>query len=184
MALEVNIFSRNINVNDDLRDQIERKVSGLGKYLDDILEARVDLAQTNARKLDEREVVQITVQGKGFILRAEERSSDIVSALNLAVDTLQKRIRRYKGKRSQRWKQSVESDDLVLEEEEDWEEIPVIARRKQFSLRPVDEWEAIEQMELLGHTNFFVFYNAQTETINVLYRRHDGSLGLIQPYGG
>lgn len=184
MALEVNIFSRNINVNDDLRDQIERKVSGLGKYFEDIIEARVDLALTNARNLDEREVVQITVQGKGFILRAEERSSDIASALNLAVDTLQKRIRRYKGKRSQRWKQAAELSDLAREEDEDWEDIPVIARRKQFSLRPMDEWEAIEQMELLGHTNFFVFYNAQSEAINVLYRRYDGSLGLIQPVVG
>lgn len=184
MALEVNIFSRNITVDDDLRDQIERKVSGLSKYLEDIMEARVDLAQTNARNLNEREVVQITVQGKGFILRAEERSSDIVSALNLAVDTLQKRIRRYKGKRSQRWKQAAGLSDLAPEEDEGREEIPVIARRKQFSLRPMDEWEAIEQMELLGHTNFFVFYNAQTEAINVLYRRYDGSLGLIQPLVG
>jgi putative sigma-54 modulation protein len=184
MALEVNIYSRNITIDDPIREQIERKVSGLDKYLDDIIEARVDLASTNARNLDEREVVQITVQGKGFILRAEERSADIVSALNLAVDTLQKRIRRFKGKRSQRWKQAVERSDLAGEQEEDWDETPVIARRKQFSLRPMDEWEAIEQMELLGHTNFFVFYNAQTEAINVLYRRHDGTLGLIQPVIG
>ena len=148
------------------------------------MEARIDLAITNARKIEEREVVQITVQGKGFILRAEERSADIASALNLAVDTLQKRIRRFKGKRSQRWKQAGGVDELIPEEEEEWEDTPVIARRKQFSLRPMDEWEAIDQMELLGHTNFFVFYNAQTEAINVLYRRHDGSLGLIQPVVG
>jgi len=184
MALDVNIFSRNISIDDDLRAQIERKVSGLNKYLDDIMEARVDIKKTNASNLDEREVVQITVQGKGFILRAEERSADIVSALNLAVDTLQKRIRRFKGKRNQRWKQAADLTDLLPEETEDWEEPPVIARRKQFSVRPMDEWEAIEQMELLGHTNFFVFYNAQTEAINVLYRRHDGSLGLIQPVIG
>lgn len=184
MTFELEIFSRNITIDDNMRDQIERKVSGLEKYLDDIIEARVDLASTNARNLDEREVVQITVQGKGFILRAEERSSDIVSALNLAVDTLQKRIRRFKGKRSQRWKQGADLGEMTMGEGEDWEEVPVIARRKQFSLRPMDEWEAIEQMELLGHTNFFVFYNAQTEAINVLYRRHDGTLGLIQPVIG
>jgi putative sigma-54 modulation protein len=184
MALDVKVFSRNINIDDDIRDQIERKVSGLGKYLDDIIEARVDVARTNASNVEERDVVQITVSGKGFILRAEERSSDIVVALNLAVDTLQKRIRRFKGKRSQRWKQGADMSEAMLEEDEDWEEPPVIARRKQFSLRPMDEWEAIEQMELLGHTNFFVFYNAQTEAINVLYRRHDGSLGLIQPVIG
>ena len=184
MALEVNIFSRNISIDDDIRDQIERKVSGLDKYLDDIIDARVDVTRTNASNIEERDVVQITVQGKGFILRAEERSSDIVSALNLAVDTLQKRIRRFKGKRDQRWKQGADLREAMLEEDEDWEDPPVIARRKQFSLRPMDEWEAIEQMELLGHTNFFVFYNAQTEAINVLYRRHDGSLGLIQPVVG
>ena len=184
MTFDVSIFSRNITVNDEERGQIERKVSGLEKYLDDIIEARVDLARTNARNLDEREVVQITIQGKGFILRAEERSADIGSALNLAVDTLQKRIRRFKGKRNQRWKQASEVSDMLLEDDENWDEHPVIARRKQFSLRPMDEWEAIEQMELLGHTNFFVFYNAQTEAINVLYRRHDGSLGLIQPVIG
>ena len=184
MAFEVNIYTRNIAIDDSVREQIEKKVSGLEKYLDDILEARVDLASTNARNLEEREVAQITVQGKGFILRAEERSADIVVALNLAVDTLQKRIRRFKGKRSQRWKQGVDREDLPESQEEDWDDAPVIARRKQFSLRPMDEWEAIEQMELLGHTNFFVFYNAQTEAINVLYRRHDGTLGLIQPVIG
>ena len=181
MAVDVNIFSRNISVGKNLEDQIQRKVSGLDRYLDDIVEARVDLASTNARSAEEREVVQITVQGKGFILRAEERSSDSVSALNMAVDTIQNRIKRFKGKRSQRWKQGVDlSEDLVYDEDET-DEGPVIARRKQFPLRPMDEWEAIEQMELLGHNNFFVFYNAQTEKINVLYKRHDGTLGLIDP---
>jgi putative sigma-54 modulation protein len=100
--------------------------------------------------------------------------------LNLAVDTLQRRIKKYKGKRNQRWKQGTDFDKEITFEEE-IEETPVIARRKGFLLRPMDEWEAIEQMELLGHTNFFVFYNAQTEAINVLYRRYDGTLGLIQP---
>ena len=180
MSIEVDIFSRNIEVQDHLSDQIQRKVSGLDRYLDDIVEARVDIASTNARNAEEREVVQITVQGKGFILRAEERSSDIVVALNMAVETLQRRIKRYKGKRNQRWKQGIEISDEINDDTEELDK-PVIARKKKFLLRPMDEWEAIEQMELLGHNNFFVFYNAQTESINVLYKRHDGSFGLIQP---
>jgi putative sigma-54 modulation protein len=184
MALEVKIFARNINVGDNLEEQIKRKVSGLDRFLEDIVEARVDLASTNARSAEEREVVQITVQGKGFILRAEERSSDMVNALNMAVDTLQRRISRYKGKRNQRWKQGAEFNEELAIEEDEQETAPIIARRKQFSLRPMDEWEAIDQMELLGHKNFFVFYNAQTEAINVLYKRYDGTLGLIQPYIG
>ena len=181
MTVDVNIFSRNIELNENLKDQIQRKVSNLDRYLEDIVEARVDVASTNARSADEREVVQITVKGKGFILRAEERSVDVVSALNLAVDTLQRRIKRYKGKRNQRWKKGADVDPEQYLEIEDTEDLPTIARRKAFSLRPMDEWEAIEQMELLGHTNFFVFYNAKTEAINVLYRRHDGTLGLIHP---
>jgi putative sigma-54 modulation protein len=181
MALEVKIFSRNMNIGENLEDQIQRKVAGLDRYLDDIVEARVDLASTNARSAEEREVAQITVQGKGFILRAEERSNDIVTALNMAVDTIQNRIQRFKGKRSQRWKQGINISEDFHDEEDEVDEIPIIARRKQFALRPMDEWEAIEQMELLGHNNFFVFYNAQTEKINVLYKRYDGSLGLIDP---
>jgi putative sigma-54 modulation protein len=180
MTIEVNIYSRNLEVTDNLSDQVYRKVSGLDRYLEDIVEARVDLASTNARSAEEREVVQITVQGKGFILRAEERSDDIVNALNIATDTLQRRIKRYKGKRNQRWKQSIDIREEYVDEIEEFEK-PVIAKRKQFSLRPMDEWEAIEQMELLGHNNFFVFYNAQSESINVLYKRYDGSFGLIQP---
>ena len=181
MTVKVNIFSRNITVGENLSDQIQRKASGLDRYLEDITEARVDVSSTNARSANEREVIQITVQGKGFILRAEERSADIVTSLNLAVDTLQRRIKKYKGKRNQRWKQGAEFDKEIPFEKDEIEESPVIARRKGFLLRPMDEWEAIEQMELLGHTNFFVFYNAQTEAINVLYRRYDGTLGLIQP---
>lgn len=183
MTFEVNIFSRNLDVSESLNEKIIRKVTGLNRYLDEIDEARVDLASTNARSAEEREVVQITIHGKGFILRAEERSSDMLNALNLAVDTLQRRIKRYKGKRNRRWKQGKEVSEII---ENDEEEIimPVIARRKQFSVRPMDEWEAIEQMELLGHNDFFVFYNAQTEGINVLYRRYDGTYGLIQPVIG
>ena len=181
MSVEVKIFGRNIDISEDLKDQIQFKVSGLDKFLEDITEARVDVSSTNARSANEREVVQITVQGKGFILRAEERSAEIGAALNLAVDTLQRRIRRFKGKRNQRWKQGLEADADVGLDEDYIENTPVIARRKQFSLRPMDEWDAIEQMELLGHTNFFVFYNTKTEAINILYRRYDGTLGLIQP---
>ena len=180
MTLDVKIFSRNFEVTENLNKQIIRKVSGLDRYLEDIVEARVDLASTNARSAEEREVVQITVQGKGFILRAEERSSDILNALNLATDTIQRRITKYKGKRNQRWKQG-KDPSIEIDEIEDEIRAPVIARRKQFAVRPMDEWEAIEQMELLGHNDFFVFYNAQTEGINVLYRRYDGTYGLIQP---
>lgn len=180
MAIEVKIFAKDIEVSEHLDDEIRKKVGKLEKFLDDINEARVDIASTNARKDEEREVVQITVRGKGFILRAEERAGDPMAALNSAMDTIKRRIKRFKGKRSERWKREQEAHELV-DYEEEVPDRPVIARRKQFVLRPMDEWEALEQMELLGHDNFFVFYNVHTESINVLYKRFDGTYGIIQP---
>jgi putative sigma-54 modulation protein len=180
MALKIDVFTRNIEVDENLNDQIQKKVSGLERYLDEIAEARVEVVSTNARSPEQREAVQITVSGKGFILRAEERSLDAISALNMAVDTLQRRILKYKGKRNRRWKQGLDLSTQVLPEDEISDEGPQITRRKRFTLRPMDEWEAVEQMELLGHNNFFVFYNAKTESVNVLYKRYDGTLGLIQ----
>jgi len=180
MAMDIKIFSRDTEISETLNQEILAKVGKLERFLEDIDEARVDVASTNARKDEEREVVQITVRGKGFILRAEERSGDPVAALNSAMDTIKRRIKRYKGKRNQRWKREYEADD-PLEYEIEEAERPVIARRKEFVLRPMDEWEALEQMELLGHDNFFVFYNAHTQAVNVLYKRHNGTYGLIAP---
>jgi len=183
MTLEVNIFSRDLEVTDRIDEYITQKVSKLDKYLDDIDEVRVDLTSTNARSAEEREVAQITVSGKGFILRSEERAGDILIAANLALDTIKRRIKRYKGKRNERWRREREmkEQETLLNEEE--EESPVV-RRKKFEIAPMDEWEAIEQMELLGHDSFFIFFNIYSNSINVLYRRYDGTYGLIEPEFG
>lgn len=178
--MEVKLFTRNMDISEDLHQEILAKVGKLNKFLEDIDEARVDVSSTNARSDNKREAVQITVRGKGFILRAEERAGDVVSALNQALDTIKRRIKRYKGKRNDRWKRGPDVSEIQDFPEEEIEQ-PVIARRKEFALRPMDEWEALEQMELLGHNNFFVFYNVHTDSINVLYRRHDDTFGLIQP---
>lgn len=180
MTLEVKIYSQNMEVTDHIREQVMKKVSDLDRFLEELTEARVDLKSTHARNAEEREVAQITVRGKGVILRAEENASDILGALNMAVDTIQRRVKRYKGKRNHRWKQAQEQGEFT-ETEYVEEQVSRIERRKQFTIRPMDEWEAIEQMELLGHDTFFVFYNAEAEGINVLYKRHDGSYGLLQP---
>lgn len=180
MTLDVQIYSRNLEVTEHVRDQVLKKVADLDRFLEDITEARVDLKSTNARNAAEREVAQITVRGKGVILRAEERAGDIIGALNLAVDTIQRRIKRYKGKRNQRWKQAQQQESYPSVATEDDSDLQ-IEKRKKFTIRPMDEWEAIEQMELLGHDQFFVFYNAKTDAINVLYKRKDGSYGLLMP---
>lgn len=182
MTLDVEIFGRNIEVTDRIQEYVDKKVGKLDRYLNNIEEARVDLAYIkSARSATDRNVAQITIRGKGYILRAEERADDIFAALDTAIDKMQRRIERYKGKRYRGRGDGRSLTDVVGEETEADEESPVIARRKRFLITPMDEVEAIEQMNLLGHESFFVFYNAKTNKINVLYRRRDGTYGLIEP---
>ena len=186
MALEVDIYGRNLEITDRIREYVDKKVSKLDRYLSGIEEARVDLAYVkSARSAADRQVAQITVRGKGFILRSEERSDDIFSALDTSLDRMQRLMERYKGKRHRGRGDGKSASEVVpVEEEPEEEEGPIIARRKQFVLAPMDEYEALEQMMLLGHEEFFVFFNANTNVINVLYKRRDGTYGLIEPVVG
>jgi putative sigma-54 modulation protein len=187
MTLDVEITTRNMELTDRIQDYVNKKVSKLDRYLNGIEEARVDLSQAkSARSASDRHVAQITVRGKGFILRSEERSDNVYAALDAAVEKIQRRIRRYKDKRTRGRYEGVAFDEAEFEEafEEEEDIAQVIARRKRFVMVPMDEMEAVEQMNLLGHESFFVFFNGTTNTINVLYKRRDGSYGLIEPVLG
>lgn len=185
MSLEVEISGRNMEVTERIKDYVQKKVSRLDRYLPGIEEARVDLAYVkSARSAADRQVAQITVRGKGFILRSEERADDVFAALDTAIDKLQRQIERYKGKHHRGrgdGKSAAEVAPVEAVEEETDEMAPVIVRRKHFQLSPMNEMEALEQMVLLGHEEFFVFYNADSNKVNVLYRRRDGTYGLIEP---
>lgn len=185
MALDVAIFPKNLELTDRISEYINKKITKLDRYLSDIEETRVDLAfQKSARNPSDRQVAQITIRGRGYILRTEERSDDIFTAVDLALEKMQRKIERFKGKRVRGRGDGTPTSEVAAETAvpvEEGEEIPVIARRKAFSLVPMDEMEAIEQMVRLGHENFFVFYNIDTNSVNVLYRRRDGTYGLIQP---
>lgn len=184
MANNIETTARNMRLTDNTREYVEKKAAKLEKHLPGIDEIRIELSHAKtARSATDRQVAQITVRGKGFILRSEERADDIFAALDTALDKMQRRIERYKGKRN-RGRGDGRSAAEVVETAAPVEEeapAPVIARRKHFAVTAMDENEAIEQMSLLGHENFFVFYNATSNSINVLYRRRDGSFGLIEP---
>ncbi len=186
MTVEVAVFGRNMEVTDRIQNYVVKKVGKLDRFLPGIDEARVDVAfEKSARSATDRQVAQITIRGKGFILRAEERADDIFAALDIAVDRMQRQIERYKGKhyRGRGDGKSVMEETEQAEEgldDESGELGPVIARRKRFMLLPMDELEAIEQMALSGHENFFVFYNANTQAVNVLYKRRNGTFGIIE----
>ncbi len=188
MTHEVKVFGRNMDVSDKIHDYISGKAEKLDRYLKEIEETRVELSHAkNARSASDRQVAQITVRGRRLLLRAEERSDDILSAFDAALDKMQRQIERYKGKRQYgrgergdgRSAADIAPNIDLSDDEEDAE--MVIARRKRFSIYPMVEEEALEQMKLLGHDNFFIFYNGETNAVNVLYRRRDGSYGLIEP---
>ena len=191
--MQLTIKGRNVEVNDQIRGYVEKKLGKMDRYLPDIQDVRVELAEEKSRKASERDVVQVTVRTNGTMLRAEVRSGDIYSAIDAAAEKMQVQINRYKGKRRRKLERAqahaVEVQELealsaatavVADEDEEPSDEGRIVRRKHFSLAPMSEDEAVDQMELLGH-DFFVFYNMGDASINVLYRRTDGDFGLLQP---
>ena len=186
MDLKVDLFARNMEITERINDYVTKKVSRLDRFLNGIEEARVDLAYAkSARSASDRQVAQITIRGKGFILRTEERADDIFTAIDASLEKMQRQISRFKGKHYRGRGDGSTLAEIAANQEAQAEEVEPqpaqIVRRKQFTLVPMDEMEAIEQMNLLGHENFFVFYNANTQSINVLYHRRDGSYALIEP---
>jgi putative sigma-54 modulation protein len=188
--MELKIQARNVDVTSRLQEHVEKKVSRLDRYLPNIQEVRVDLAIERRKQGLDQCIAQLTVRNtRGVILRSEEkRQPDVYAALDVALDKMYRQIERYKGKRKRRGGGKYAESEVELEavepvpieplDEED--EKVAIVRRKQVSLIPMSEDEAIDQMELLGH-NFFIFYNAETAKIGVLYRREDGNYGVLEP---
>ena len=189
MSEKIEIVARNMRLADNVKDYIEKKVVKLERHLQEIEEIRVDVSHVkSARSATDRQVAQITASGKGFILRTEERADDLHAAFDVALDKMMRQVERYKGKRNRgrgdgRSAAEVAEENLPIDEETG-ELLPLIARRKKFIVLPMDEEEAVEQMRLLGHDNFFIFFNAEQNSIQVLYRRRNGTYGLIEPIVG
>jgi putative sigma-54 modulation protein len=189
MANKVETLARNMRLTDNTREYVEKKAAKLERHLQEIDEINVELSHNKAaRSAGDRQVAQITVRGRGFILRTEERADDLHGAFDIALEKMQRQIERYKGKRhhgrgdGRSAAEVVDVDELPVDET--GELLPMIARRKKFIVIPMSEDEAVEQMRLLGHDNFFVFFNAEKNSIQVLYRRRNGTYGLIEPIVG
>jgi putative sigma-54 modulation protein len=195
--MDIHLHAKNFEITARVRDYAERKLSRLDKYLPNIARVDMELAEEHPKHSDQRASAQITVRhSRGTILRAEDKSqADVFAAIDIALDKMYRQISRYKGKRQHRLTERTGLDStLYVDEFDEAEALPVtgdeqsagegeIVRRKQIEIGPMSEEEAIDQMELLGH-DFFVFFNAATNKVNVLYRRKQGNLGLIDPIFG
>lgn len=202
--MDVVINVENIAINPAMEKFIHEKLNRVARYLPNISHINVDIKQQKSNRGPDQISVQITTRHtRGAILRAEEKVSvtenlfsDSQAAVNLAIDKMVRRIDRFKGKkqdkrdRSHRYEATLEelnmAEEIPSDETGEWE-VPDaeqqdarIFRRKVMAVSPMTEEEAIEQMELLGHT-FFVFHHAERNRINVLYKRSNGGYGVLDP---
>ena len=188
MANKIDIQARNMRLTDNTREYVEKKAAKLERHLQEIDDVRVELSHNKtARNANDRQVAQITLHGKRFTLRTEERADDLHAAFDAALEKIERQIERYKGKHYHGRGDGRSAAEFFAEEmpvDDTGELLPLIARRKKFIVLPMSEDEAVEQMRLLGHDNFFVFFNAEQNSIQVLYRRRNGSYGLIEPVVG
>jgi putative sigma-54 modulation protein len=184
MTIQILINASEMEMTPHLRDYVEKKINKLSRFLDNLDEARVELKyDRSVRSAADRHVAQLTIRGRNLLLRSEERSDDIYTSVDAALDKLHRRVEKYKGKRLHG---RGESDSLKSLSEQPRREssssagTPIV-RRKRFLLEPMSELEAIDQMQLLGHEEFFLFQNVRSGAVNVIYKRRDGTYGILEP---
>jgi putative sigma-54 modulation protein len=182
MKLQI-IAKNNVEVSETSKAYVEKKVSKLGRYLPTISEGKVEISREDAKLPEQRFIVQVTLDSKGVLIRAQERSKDIRTAIDKVVDVLSKRIERYKGKLYDKGRGVSFARQGAAIEAEEIEAPKRVVKTKRFLVKPMLVDEAISQMELLGH-DFFLFIDADTEKLNLLYRRKNGDYGLIEPEQG
>ena len=169
------ISGRNIDITEGLRSAVEEKIGKLERYFNESTEVHITLSTEK-----ERQKIEVTIPMKGSIIRAEQTSTDMYVAIDLVEEVIERQLRKYKNKLIDKEQAAAQLNKDFMEEDiyED-EEIQII-RSKKFAMKPMDPEEACVQMELLGHS-FFVFRNADTDEVNVVYKRKGDTYGLIEP---
>ena len=171
------ITGRNIEVTPGLKAAVEKKIGKLEHFFTPDTEVIVALsAQKDQQK------IEVTIPVKGNTIRAEESSTDMYVSIDLVEEIIERQIRRYKKKLIDKKQAAIAFSQAFIEDEEDtaYEDDIQIEKTKKFAMKPVNPEEACLQMEMLGH-NFFVFLNSETEQVNVVYKRKNGTYGLIEP---
>ncbi len=169
------ISGKNIDVTDGLRGAIYDKLGRLEKFFAEGTNIQVTFSVEK-----ERQKIEVTIPMKGHIIRAEQVSDDMYVSIDMVVEVIERQVTRYKKKLiDQEQDAAYFQDNFIDEEDMDDEEIKII-RSKKFAVKPMYPEDACIQMELLGH-NFFVFRNAETEEVNVVYKRKGNTYGLIEP---
>ena len=169
------IVGRNLEVTPGLRAAVEDKIGKLAKYFNPDTEVHVTLSVEK-----ERQKIEVTIPVKGNIIRSEQVSNDMYVSIDLVEEIIERQIKKYKNKLiDQKQSAGFFKQEFIEKDYMDDEEVKII-RTKKFDIKPMYPEDACVQMELLGHS-FFVFFNAETEQVNVVYKRKGNTYGLIEP---
>lgn len=170
------ISGKNIDVTEGLKATIYEKIGKLERYFTDNTEIHVTLSVEK-----ERHKIEVTIPIKGNIIRAEQVSNDMYISIDLVEEVIERQLKKYKNKLIQHKQAAGNLNQAFIEEEKTEEDNDIrIIRTKKFAIKPMDPEEACIQMDLLGH-NFYVFRNAETDEVNVVYKRKGNTFGLIEP---
>ena len=169
------ITGRNIDVTPGLREAVIEKIGKLERYFNQDTEAIITLSVTK-----DRQKIEGTIPVKGHIIRAEEQSTDMYVSIDLVEEIIERQLKKYKRKLIDKKQAPVDFSELFVQEESEPDDEIKIEKVKKFAMKPMDPEEACVQMELLGHS-FYVFLNAETEEVNVVYKRKGHTYGLIEP---
>jgi putative sigma-54 modulation protein len=185
--MEVQIRAIETRVTDGMRDYIDGKLAKLDKMIDNVVDATLELRTEKLRGGTEQVSAQFTIRTGKHVLRSEVRESESSKAIDQAIDKLERQVRKFHDKRKSRKNRlgvadiSVQVAQSAIDEDAGFEEASDrIVRTKRFTMKPMDVDEAIDQLELIGH-DFFLFHNREEDVLNVLYRRRDGTYGLLGP---
>jgi len=178
--MELQITGKNIDLSPAVRSYIKRKLSKLSRHLPNIIESTVEISEEKTKSPQHHFVVEVTVNSSGTLLRGEERGKDLLTAIDKVEKIMNRQIERYKGRLYDKGRGSSFARSEFSQEIETAQPPKEVTKVKRFAIKLMSVAEAVDQMELLGH-DFFLFFNADSEELNLLYRRKDGSYGLIEP---
>lgn len=169
------ITGRNIDVTEGLKSAVEEKLGKLDRFFVPETEVNVTLSVEK-----ERQKIEVTIPVKGNIIRSEQVSSDMYVSIDLVEEVIERQLKKYKNKIVSKQQNAAAFAQEFVDKDYDDEDDVKIIRTKRFGIKPMDPEEACVQMELLGH-NFYVFFNSETEEVNVVYKRKGNTYGLIEP---
>lgn len=178
--MELQITGINVELTPRERHHVENKLGKLNRHLPLIMESKVEISEEKTRSPQQHFLVRVTVNGKGAVFHGEERGNDLFRAIDKVATTMIRQLEHYKGKLYEKGRGTSLARGEFSESVAPVKPARKVVKVKRFAIKPMSVAEATEQMELLGH-DFFLFFNADAEGLNLLYRRKDGDYGLIEP---